>query len=178
MGFGQSRSAGGGANPIAAYTVGAEVGYVAGTGSWSRYEAALEFLTGKVGHSEASLPINYGFIAKIGSGYSLGHNIFGVWRIGAGMVGAKYSGTTGAGYEAFTDDTNLGTALQFSYLIEMPMNDVLTVVGGADWTNYSFNIAKAHVDNGLTNYKDINTSIDENIVVNVPKMVLGVRLGI
>jgi hypothetical protein len=174
-GFGQSRSAGGSGNPIPAYSGSAEVGYVAGTGSWSRFEAGMEFFFGKVGHSRAEMPIGIGVIAKVGQGYSLGNKFFGVWRLGAGMVQAKYSGTTSNGLKATAPDPVLGTALQVSYLIVMPVSNFMSVVGGVEWTNMSFNISEAEVE---TSTGTSLIDIDENIVVNIPKIQVGIRFGI
>jgi hypothetical protein len=173
-GFGQSRTAGGTGNPIPAYNASTEVGYVANTGSWSRFEAGAEFFFGKVGHSKADLPIGFGVIAKVGKGYSLGSKFFGVWRLGAGMVQAKYSGTTTSGQKVIARDPVLGTALQLSYLLVMPVTSFLSVVGGAEWTNMSFNISKA--DDAQTGNEVAN--IDENIVINDPKIQVGIRFGI
>ncbi len=175
LGFGQSRSAGGSGNPIPAYSGGGEIGYIAGTGSWSRFEAALEILTGKVGHSRADMPLNFGILAKIGHGYSLGDKFFGVWRLGAGMVQADYSAKLANGIKVRSPDAVLGTALQLSYIIAMPVTNTVSVTGGFEWTNLSFNVGSV-IEESSTGNRQID--IDENVVINVPKILIGIRLGL
>ncbi|MEZ4743974.1 MAG: hypothetical protein R3B45_16255 [Bdellovibrionota bacterium] len=170
--FGQSRSAGGSANPIAAYIAGAEIGYVAGTGSWDRYEAAFEAFTGKVGHSEADMPINMGAMIKIGKAYSLGSNFWGVWGLGAGMAQIDYK-TEIADRDVEAVDPVLGLALQGAYSLVMPVGKYMSLNAGIRWTHMSFNIQKL---------KDSETGTkidrDDNVIINMPAVQLGVRLGI
>jgi len=175
LGFGLSRNSGGDANSIPSYTAGGEIGYVAGTGSWSRFEVALEAMFGKVGHSRASLPIGGGAIIKIGRGYSLGNKFFGVWQLGAGLAQAKYSGTTSQGVDVTSVDPVVGTILRVGYSIVMPMGNFMSMIGGVSWTFMTFNITEGVLDDSSS---DRAIDLDQQISLNIPAVQVGIRLGI
>ncbi len=171
-GFGQSRSTGNG-DPIASFNLGVDVGYAFHTGSWTRWEAGVESFFGKVGTSNADMPIGVGLLAKIGHGYSLGNKLFGVWKLGVGPAQARYEKELSDGTKVESTSAIWGTALQASYMFVFPMSSSFSVTGGFKWTHYSFNVDEVEIKSGGTTVKD---TADEPVNLNVPEATIGLRL--
>jgi len=161
--FGQSYATGG-SNPGLAYLLSIEPGYVAARDSWGRVEASLELSTGKYNFTrkddlktKVDMPIGFMALAKIGYGMSLGHDTFGVIRLGAGPVGAKYKATYD-GIDETTSETITGIAGQLRYDLIVGLSGLLDVVGGFEITHVA-----------------METDDNEPLNLNVPMFDLGVR---
>jgi hypothetical protein len=176
LGFGQVKSTEPSSTPGIATLFHIEPGYVMSRGSWSRVEASLQLLSGSLTINndddrggDGTFSIGLGAIAKFGMGYSLGKKLFGVWKVGVGpvMANAKFKtdGVTG------TKDGLNGILYQVGYGLVMPMSDALDATGGFTWSQVQFNVDEVDVDG--TSY-----DLDQNFVLNIPQLELGIRLKI
>ena len=181
-GFGQSYSTEGG-SPNLSYNLGCEVGYLAQTTSWRRLEAGGEFFMGRVAYQLSSdnkdkvnMVIPTGILAKLGYGYSLGTNLYGVWKLGVGPVMADYK-TEGSQYDVEAKDKMWGFAGQIALLLVMPMTDSLFITTGIKWTYYSFDLSDVKVTyaNGSPTGA---VHAGKPINLNVPEARIGLRLFI
>lgn len=167
--FGQSRHAGSGVDPRVAYRVNAEIGYAAGTGSWSRYEVSGEAFIGQIGNSEVKMPIK-GVMAKIGTGHSIGNKMFALLKVGAGLALADYEDDVD-GVTVKSKDSSAGLALSGSYSVLIPMAKYLHVLGGFQYSHYEFSFDK--FKEGSVEFENKTTA-----VLNVPEIFIGMRMGI
>ena len=76
LAVGQSRS--GDFNPITAFSGHIDLGYRKIINSWTLWEAGVEIMHGKAGHSQADMSLSWGGLVKLAYGYSLNQGINGI----------------------------------------------------------------------------------------------------
>lgn len=178
VGFGQSYAAGGG-SPGLAYHLGVEGGYIVPRDSWARLEPSFEAFFGHVGYREGgergfktSIPIGLGLLAKIGYGYSLGHDTVVTWKIGAGMVNAKFSADAASGAKVTGQDSMWGPIGQLAVALTMPVSGNMDLSGGIKYSHIALDVGDVKVDyNGAT----VDQNLGEPINLNVPEIYIGLR---
>jgi len=178
--FGQARSTDGGSGDVS-FRVGIEPGFQMGTGSWSRLEVGAELYSGRIGFRagtgdesyKAKMPIGLGLMPKIGYGYSLGSDLYAVWKLGVGPVMAKFSGDRTDGAELEADDTLWGIAGQIGAQLAFPATDMLAFMIGLDLTHYQFDLGTLKVRaDGASETKVEGRSV----IVNATNASVGMRM--
>ena len=172
LGLGQSQSNADKANPIASYNLDIEVGYQSKLQSSRLIESSITFFTGKAGHSRAEVDIGVGFLARLGYGYKIGNNLWGVWKAGGGLVSGMYEGKTADGFKVENEDSISGTMVQGGFYL-ISEQSALSYYGGLKWTYYNFGLSSAT----YTDASGQEQEIDENIGVSVPELEIGARLS-
>ncbi len=135
--FGQSFQAGSG-NPGAAFSLGAEAGFVLKRDTWNRLEIGGEFSTATLNYEaeggyDVSIAAFPQVLAKFGYGYSLGEHVFSVFRVGAGMGIGKYEINSRT-----TDATALIGMLGWDAVV--PVGDYFDFVVGANYRIHKFTV--------------------------------------
>ena len=133
--FGQSFVAGGDADPGASFTLLGELGYIVKRDTWNRLEISGELGLGSHsfkadGAPKITIEDYTHTLAKFGYGYSLGDNIFGIFRVGAGMGFGTYQ------LGNFSTDVSSVIGL-IGYDIVMPAGDHVDFIFGADWRSHN-----------------------------------------
>lgn len=174
--FGQANRVGKGTGGTA-WFLGIEPGYGMSRDTWARFELSFELGTGKLAYkdkdnsSNASVDVDvayYGLI-KAGYGYSLGDNVFAVWRLGVGPSSVKWTAKD-SGVKAKSDSLS-GLVYQAGVDIVAPMSDRMDLYGGVTYRIMSFNVDDAKVD-GVTG----SVKIDKDEQVNIPMVQVGARM--
>ncbi|MBM4253632.1 MAG: hypothetical protein FJ146_16820 [Deltaproteobacteria bacterium] len=145
--FGQSRSTDGGSSPGIGSLLFVEPGYQANTGSWSRFEISAELFTGSLDFrlpassalgGKSTLSGLNGGIFKVGHGYSLGSQMFGVLKAGVGLASTVYEAEAGA-TKVKSDRTN-GLAWTVGWQLVAPLTSRFDFTAGVDWTQFQFDV--------------------------------------
>ena len=157
--FGQSRAVGASSPGVAAFLA-AEAGFVSARQSWNRLEMSVEAGMGRSSYSlsggvQVDLDVDLYMLAKIGYGYSIGNNTFGVMRIGAGPAMATYPASALA--NSGSSKSISGFMGLFGYDVVFPASEGVELVGG--------------IENRITNFTGDGVS---SFQVNIP----GIRLAI
>ncbi len=129
-----------------------EPGYTIMLDPWSIGEFSLEVSSGKMdydgpGNEAAELSLNYMALAQAGYGYSLGDNLFTIFKVGAGPASAdlEFNGTD-------ADDSSTGIALRLSAGLRMLAAQAIDFGVGIRGTYVTFDFdmpAGASVDSKL-----------------------------
>jgi hypothetical protein len=174
LSFGQARPTEGSSSPGMAYLLRFEPGYQVKTGSWNRLELSAEFLYGQLGFRLNSdrldgavrVPLDFGMLAKLGYGYSLGSGIMALARIGVGPLVAHVKADVD-GIGAQTTSTT-GIAAQLGWMLALPLGDHLDATGGLSLTHTEFDVGRFKGDGVAYNY-------GRTVIANVPALDLGLR---
>jgi hypothetical protein len=173
MGLGQAYSTESDDSPGLTYLVGLDPGYAMTLGSWSRMEVGADVFFGKASFrlpadegGKVDLPIGFGLLAKLGYGYSMGNNLFGVWKFGVGPVQAKYADENVKSKDAMT-----GIAGQLEFGLLMPISDKLDGTGSFRWTYMDFDL-------GDVDYNGTTVHVGRHVIVDVPQFSIGLRMKI
>lgn len=179
--FGQGRSTEDGSTGGMAYFLGVEPGYQASRGSWGRFEVSADLFTGLINFrnpnstAEKAMPgkitaqLPFGLMIKGGYGYSLGGDVFGVLKLGAGPVLGKVKLEAPDSHGTFTSDSISGLAWQIGWELVAPINKTVDFTGGLSWTQVQLDVTK--LKNGGT-----SVAVDRNLIANVPGVDLGLRV--
>ncbi len=175
VGFGQGRTTESSSSPGTALFTRFEPGYQIGLSSWHRIELSGELLTGSTSFRNSSgnfsgkynFDIQYGFLAKIGYGYSLGTRLYGIAKVGAGaMVGTL---STQANGETVKSDATTGNALFLGWSMIVPVSSAVDLTGGISLTHAQFDVGTLKAGQASYQY-------GRSVLVNNPTIDLGVRL--
>lgn len=172
--FGQARPTEGDSSPSLAYLLRFEPGYQVRTGSWNRLELSAEFLYGQLGFRTRTdrlqggvrIPIDFGMLAKLGYGYSLGSGLMAMAKVGVGPLVGRVEGSV--------DDISVrssstpGIGAQLGWLLALPLGDHVDATGGVSLTHMEFDVGRLKGDGISYNY-------GRTVVANVPALDLGVR---
>jgi hypothetical protein len=170
--FGQSRSSKSEDNPKVAWMTGGSFTYLKGTSTWNRVDFGGDVFTGSVGHSNADVPINIGFLAHFGYGYSLGGELFGTLQIGAGLANVGYKGETEQNQKFEMSESKGATVLQIGWHLAMPIGSNVGFTAGIDYTKMDFTVDDVDlVDNGVKRVFEL----DKRESLTIPSLQLGVR---
>lgn len=172
--FGQTRSTERSSNPGVTYLLHLEPGYQVSTGSWNRLELSADFLYGQLSfrmNSEKlagnlAVPIEFGMLAKLGYGYSLGSDIMAMARVGVGPVVGKVKGEVDG--TAVQTGTSTGIGAFLGWGMAMPIKGSWDLTGGASLTHVELDVGRLRGDGVSYNY-------GRTVVVNVPALDLGLR---
>jgi len=174
--FGQTYSSEPRSSAGLAYFLNIEPGYQARTGSWNRLEVSGDFLFGHVDVrtpaevlGKVSIPLAYGFLARLGYGYSIGNHSFGMLRIGVGPMLGKLEAHTG-GVRVESDSSISGLAAQLAWEMVGPINDTLDWTGGLSLTHMQFDVGKVQESGGAS------YDVSRDLVLNVPTAQIGLRV--
>jgi len=174
--FGQSYSSEPRSSSGLAYFLNVEPGYQVHTGSWNRLEVSGDFLFGHVDFrtpddilGKVSIPLAYGFLARLGYGYSIGNKSFGIMRIGVGPMLGKLQAHAG-GVRVESESSISGLAAQLAWEMVGPINDTLDWTGGLSLTHMQFDVGKVQ-ESGGTSY-----DVSRDLVMNVPTAQIGLRV--
>lgn len=140
--FGQSDSSKAGENPKSAWVSGASFTYLSGFDTWTRFELGADVFTGELGHSRATIDVNYGFLARIGYGYAITGNLFGTVRLGAGIARVGFDGKTPLGASVSAPD-NSANILYAGWHLSLPAGEKLSLDFGPDWYKTDFTVGEA-----------------------------------
>jgi hypothetical protein len=177
LSFGQARTTEEGHSPGLAYFLNLEPGYQVRRGSFNRLEFSAQLLFGKAqytlgdGGGKTDVPVGFGLIAKAGYGWSLGDRAFGVAKIGAGPLMAKYEGHPKGAGKVESKGAVSGVATYLGWTMVAPIGDSLDATGGVSWTHMQYTMDKVKDSDGAEYDAD-------NFIVNVPALELGLRLRI
>ena len=170
--FGQSKSSESDENPKVAWFAGASFNYLKGTSTWSRVEFGADLFRGSVGHSAATIPVNVGFVAHAGYGYSLGGDLFGTLQVGAGLANVGYDGKY-KGSDVELSGSEAATVLQFGWHLVLPVGSNYGFTAGVDVTKIDFTVGEVNVvQNGGGKIK---ADIDKRESLTIPSLQLGFR---
>lgn len=165
--LGQAQAAGKDSNPDAALQLGAEFGYVMKKDTWNRVE-----LGASIGYANLNMKIDGNkvkvtqipqLLLKAGYGYSLGNNVFGVFRLGAGVGLGEYETTVSS---VTTEGDASAFIAMLGWDVVYPASESTELVFGANFKSYSVNV------------DDINGQSVESVQVNVPGLMAQVRFRI
>lgn len=173
--FGQGRPTEGNSSAGIATLFKLEPGYQIGTGSWSRVEISGEILGGSLGFRQSAGPLtgkhrmnlDLGFLAKFGYGYSLGHKMFGIVKVGAGSVSGKLRAS--ANGQTVESDRTTGTALLLGWTMVLPVAQNFDFTGGLGLLHCQFDVGS--LASGPASY-----DYGRSLLVNVPTIDLGMRI--
>lgn len=177
IGFGQGRTTESSSSPGTAFFTRFEPGYQVGLSSWHRIEMSGELLTGSTSFRNSSaafdgkytLDVNYGFLAKIGYGYSLGTRLYGIAKVGAGaLVGTL---ATEANGESVKSDVTTGNALFLGWSMIVPVSESIDLTGGISTTYAQFDVGSLKAGQATYRY-------GKSVIVNNPTIDLGFRFRI
>lgn len=176
FGIGQSFASHPG-SPGIAYDMSVEPGYSIPLGSWARAEASLEAGFGQSGYrasgSELDEKLTFttmSIMPKLGYGYSLGNDLFAVWKIGVGPSTLKYSGKDKNG-NTFSGN-NLAVGIRSEFIVVLPASSILDFTAGAKVTHLSSDLGDTSVTTG-----GVTTTVDlGSLNLNIFEAVLGMRL--
>lgn len=133
--FGSSRLNGGNGTPKASWNAVAEGGYVKALTSWTRVDFGLEVFNGQIGNSENDLKLNIGALAKVGYGYNISENFYGLVRFGYGLAAAKLSQPNVANSKESNETGNLW---QVAFQMIAPTESAIDMLFGFFVTQYQF----------------------------------------
>jgi hypothetical protein len=171
--FGQSKSAESDENPKVAWFAGASFNYLKGTSTWSRVEFGADLFRGSVGHSAATIPVNLGFVAHAGYGYSLGGDLFGTLQIGAGLANVGYEGEFN-GKDVELSGSEAATVLQFGWHMALPVGSNFSFTAGVDITKMDFTVGDVVVQDG----SKLKVDLDKRESLTIPSLQLGFRAAL
>ena len=172
--FGQASKVGKGSSGTA-WFLGVEPGYGMSRDTWARFELSFELGTGRLSYkdkdggasSSVDADVPYYGLIKAGYGYSIGDNVFAVWRLGVGPGSvswkAKEAGTT------FKADSLSALVYQAGFDIVAPMSDVMDLYGGANFRIMQFSIDEVKTGGA-------SLSVDEDVQINIPTIQVGARM--
>ncbi len=175
VGFGQSKSGQSEENPKVAWFTGASFNYLKGTSTWSRVEFGADLFKGSVGHSAATIPVNVGFVAHAGYGYSLGGDLFGTVQVGAGLANVGYDGKY-EGNDVELSGSEAATVLQFGWHMALPVGSNYGFTAGLDVTKIDFTVGD--VDLVQNSGSKIKTDINKRESLTIPSLQLGFRVAL
>ncbi len=145
--LGQSRSTDGGSSPGVGTLLFVEPGYQANTGSWSRFEVSTELFTGSLNYrlpassslgGKSTLSGLNGGMLKVGHGYSLGDQMFGVLKAGVGYASTVYEAE--AGTTKLKSDRTSGLAWTLGWQMVAPFASRFDFTTGISWTQFQFDV--------------------------------------
>lgn len=125
------------------YGFGVEPGYAIQNDSWGRFEVSLlgsyQSFSWKGGKNTDSTMTPMVFMPRVGYGFGMGNNLYGVLRVGLGMatgqVSNKYNG------ETFKTDSKSGMAFSTDYDVVYGTTFV-QFTGGLGVTHYKYSFSK------------------------------------
>lgn len=172
--FGQTRSTERAASPGSTYLLHVEPGYQVSTGSWNRLELSADFFYGQLNFrmntekldGSLAVPIEFGMLAKLGYGYSLGSDIMAMARVGVGPVVGKVKGEVEG--TAVQTGTSTGIGAFLGWGMAMPIKGSWDATGGVSLTHVELDVGRLRGDGVSYNY-------GRTVVVNVPALDLGLR---
>jgi hypothetical protein len=177
LGFGQARTTEPGSSPGFTVLGSFEPGYQINRGTWSRVELSGQFMTGRMQFrnktdlgGKTTMGLNFGALAKVGYGYSLGSKMFGIARVGVGPVQATWKGDIGSDTYESSSALN-GIATLVAWQIVAPVSDSLDLTGGISFMHMEFDLGKIKSGGSTINQ-------DRPVIVNVPQAELGLRVRI
>ena len=174
--FGQTVSTDPEANGNFGWLTEAGFGFQINKDSWSRLEAGATAFTGHLGFEvsdptggQVDLNLNYGVLATLGYGYSLGHRVFGIARFGVGAV----RGTLSANPNDLTVESKEpanGLAARLGWDLILPIAQRLDVVGHIGVDHFQLDFDRLETAEGTA-----VTSVNQRIIANLPQLGLGLR---
>ncbi|MDA9951273.1 porin family protein [Oligoflexaceae bacterium] len=174
---GQSDPAGD-STPGVGYQVGGELGYGFSSGYWKRMEVGLELTTGQLeyklkndaGGAKVKVEVPVAMMVRFGLGSVMGKGGLLTWNVAVGNYLAKYSQTfNGQDFKASASSPSIAWRLGANFL--MPMSEVLQFEAGFQHTQVTVNEDSLKVDG-------INIDADVSDIINIPQIMVGVRLAI
>lgn len=167
-------------SPGVSYDMTIEPGYMVPLGSWARAEASLEAGFGQLGYRAAKSDDNFseqmtittlGVMPKLGYGYSLGNDLFGVWKVGVGPQSLKYSGKDQSGDHTFSGNI-LAVGIRGEFAVVLPASSGLDFTAGVKVTHLSADLGDTTItDNNVSTKVDLGS-----LNLNVVEAMLGARL--
>lgn len=148
--FGQSQSREDGASASVSYSLQIEGGRRAYLRSTRFVAASLAVFSGKLSDTLSDVENANGFAARIGYGYKIGEEIWGVVKLSSGLVFGNYSGATAEGYKVVSSEGASGSVVQAAfYLANKPENGV-GFLGGIRHSLYNFDLGQIEIKDGDT----------------------------
>ena len=176
--IGQGRTTDSGSTPGVAFLAKFEPGYQASTGSWSRLEVGAELFSGSVSYrlpedqplgGKADLSGLYGAMAKIGYGYSLGDDMFGIVKAGIGPVFATFGIEPSTASGKAKSDRLTGLAWTLGWDLVAPVTHKIDFTAGISWTQFQFDVSSVNLNN-------VNVHVGRTMLANIPAAEFGLRL--
>ena len=171
--FGQSYAAGK-SSPGVAYLLGIGGDFLINRGEWDRLELGFELGLGSLrfkekGNSRSSVtvPVSFYGLAKIGMGYSIGDQLFAIWRLLAGPAWVGYERKLD-GITEKSPDTMVSFLGGAEVEVVAPFTTDTDFFGGASFKTMTINIDKLS-GSGRT------FALDETFQLNIPTLRIGVR---
>jgi hypothetical protein len=174
LSFGQTRSTEGDSSPGSTFLLHLEPGYQVSTGSWNRIELSADFLYGQLNFrmnsdklkGSLNVPIEFGMLAKLGYGYSLGSDIMAMARVGVGPVVGKVKGDVEG--TSVQTGTSTGIGAYLGWGMAMPIGGSWDATGGLSLTHVELDVGRLRGDGVSFNY-------GRTVVLNIPALDLGIR---
>lgn len=137
------------------------VGYFRNLVGWARFEPSFQIFTSNISFSGAELDCDYGFLAKVGYGRSLGSGLWGVTHFGAGLLSSNFSfagDKNSKGYR--TLDASWGSLLRLGYDISLPSDGRWVFSGGFVYDQYIVSVGEVVYESDSKLRENINKSIN------------------
>ena len=175
---GQGRTTDAGATPGVAFLTTVEPGFQASSSSWSRLEVSAELFTGNVTYrlpgsntlgGKVDLSGLYGGMAKIGYGYSLGGDMFGILKAGVGPAFATFGIEPNSGTGKEKSDRLSGLAWMVGWELVAPIASKFDFTAGLSWTQLQFDVSSV-TRNGTSRL------VGRQMLANLPAADLGLRV--